>query len=615
MAKDNYIGVPRFVKRDLPEGFTQIEYIKPSGSEYLDTGIAGSETIKVEAGFIPSDTTTDQIMFGVRWGYADFSAGFYQSNFRGHARGSWFDIDPSTLGEEINIIATQDNFNVNGVDYSITGTQEITTNTLYIFNAPIISGTVSKGLSPCTYFKVYSDDVLVRDYIPCINSSGVVGMYDLVNSTFNIDAAGGTFTAGPSEFSRSLTNLLPTPSEWTLSDVTILTFEGYGETFSFNTGVTAMASCSLSTPEVGHLYYGRCVYMTDAGTAFSCGDGRFEYYYSDSTNGLMVFQTAVENDTAGTVITESKILSITEDISNGANWQFRNFIVNGTQRAYRAMPLLIDLSQAFGVGNEPTKEWCDKNIPYFLGTQEFTFSDLKSIGLARKNLKGYIGIGSVIVRDLPTDYSQVEYIESSGTQYIDTDFIPTTENIKVMLNFEYTADYSTHSLFGSQVGVNQQSMIIAYGNPSFYVGTSTGILSQSTSLNTKYNLICHANNGLLTVELNGNITSENYTGTLYKDGTLYLFGNNVGGSVEQMVSAKVYSCKIYDNEILVRDYVPCINSSNVPGLYDLVNDAFYSNAGSGTFSIGSICGGVARKIKKGYFGVNGVARQFWSADS
>ena len=29
---------------------------------------------------------------------------------------------------------------------------------------------------------------------------------------------------------------------------------------------------------------------------------------------------------------------------------------------------LIDLTETFGAGNEPTKEWCDKNIPYFDGT-------------------------------------------------------------------------------------------------------------------------------------------------------------------------------------------------------------------------------------------------------
>ena len=30
--------------------------------------------------------------------------------------------------------------------------------------------------------------------------------------------------------------------------------------------------------------------------------------------------------------------------------------------------MLIDLTEAFGIGKEPTKDWCDNNIPYFKDT-------------------------------------------------------------------------------------------------------------------------------------------------------------------------------------------------------------------------------------------------------
>jgi len=184
-----------------------------------------------------------------------------------------------------------------------------------------------------------------------------------------------------------LINLLPTPSQWSLSNVNVVHFEGYGETFQILTGGLSMAQCSLPAPIVGHKYYGRCSYMTDGG-GFSCADGRFEYYYSDAPNGLMVFQSAVNNDTSGKVIVESSIQSISEDITGGATmWTFRNFVVNGTQAVYRAHPLLIDLTAAFGSGNEPTKEWCDANIPNFIGTLDFNYGK----GIARKIVKVYIG--------------------------------------------------------------------------------------------------------------------------------------------------------------------------------------------------------------------------------
>ena len=49
---------------------------------------------------------------------------------------------------------------------------------------------------------------------------------------------------------------------------------------------------------------------------------------------------------------------------------------------------------------------------------------------------------------------------------------------------------------------------------------------------------------------------------------------------------KLYSCKIYDNSTLVRDFVPCVTSDGNIGLYELVDKKFYGNIGTGTF-IGS----------------------------
>jgi hypothetical protein len=80
-----------------------------------------------------------------------------------------------------------------------------------------------------------------------------------------------------------------------------------------------------------------------------------------------------------------------------------------------------------------------------------------------------------------------------------------------------------------------------------------------------------------------------------------------------MIKAKLYVCRIYDKFTLVRDFVPCKNSSGTIGLYDLVNNQFYSNAGSGTFTAGPVItdASTARKIKKAYIGIGGIARPCW----
>ena len=67
---------------------------------------------------------------------------------------------------------------------------------------------------------------------------------------------------------------------------------------------------------------------------------------------------------------------------------------------------------------------------------------------------------------------------------------------------------------------------------------------------------------------------------------IYLFANHIDNSVEQIASIKLYGCSIYDNDIMIRNFVPCKNPNGVVGLYDSVNSQFYQNAGSGTFTDG-----------------------------
>ena len=41
--------------------------------------------------------------------------------------------------------------------------------------------------------------------------------------------------------------------------------------------------------------------------------------------------------------------------------------------AYIDDAMLIDLTAAFGAGNEPTQEWCDTNIEYFAGNKTIQY--------------------------------------------------------------------------------------------------------------------------------------------------------------------------------------------------------------------------------------------------
>ena len=73
-------------------------------------------------------------------------------------------------------------------------------------------------------------------------------------------------------------------------------------------------------------------------------------------------------------------------------------------------------------------------------------------------------------------------------------------------------------------------------------------------------------------------------------GEIVLMGVGMGdGRVdERTFIGKTYYFKIYKNKKLIRHFIPCYRKSDgVIGLYDLVNDVFYTNSGTGEFEKGA----------------------------
>ena len=72
---------------------------------------------------------------------------------------------------------------------------------------------------------------------------------------------------------------------------------------------------------------------------------------------------------------------------------------------------------------------------------------------------------------------------------------------------------------------------------------------------------------------------------------IYLFTTNTAGEMGfNGGSLKIYTFKIWTNNTLVRDYIPCFRlSDGTVGLYDKVSDTFFENAGSGNFLKGEVC--------------------------
>ncbi len=174
------------------------------------------------------------------------------------------------------------------------------------------------------------------------------------------------------------------------------------------------------------------------------------------------------------------------------------------------------------------------------------------------------------------DYTQADYIESTGAQYIDTgvNISPTVTDWNVEMSTMWT-DTSTRQLMGYNAGAGGY---FGVSNSTNYEigGTKLSVTPSTTSYDTiKWGL----SNSKYTLSVNGIEKERTKDATA---GNIFLFNLTNNLSYGYACKAKMEYCKITVNGEIVRNFVPVVrNSDGKPGMYDLVTKRFYTNGASG----------------------------------
>ena len=188
------------------------------------------------------------------------------------------------------------------------------------------------------------------------------------------------------------------------------------------------------------------------------------------------------------------------------------------------------------------------------------------------------------------DYTQLEYIESTGTQYIDTGVAGDNDNLIISIKYNLLKFATYRGFFGNYVdeATNCWRFLQSAtdGDPFYhYISANTaasgGTLSVSLQKNVINTLVINKDetvaNGVAYPQKN------NAKGTA-NNSNLMLFTQRADGT--SCVTMLLYSFTIADGGAIVRDFVPCKTSDGEIGLWDKVNDRFYGSAGTGTFIAG-----------------------------
>lgn len=196
------------------------------------------------------------------------------------------------------------------------------------------------------------------------------------------------------------------------------------------------------------------------------------------------------------------------------------------------------------------------------------------------NLTYYAENDDIINRGLPFEtYQQLEYIESTGTQWINSGVIPEDTGYSAIIDY-----MPTYLEFNG--GVAREAWIFAqYADGR---GWRAGFDNVSRDTGNFY-----LNGGFtysqMSSPLNVRTIAKSSSNTMTSSEPMAFFGQTENGNVVYLENGhfRLYSAKIYHNGEIIRDFVPCMNkSTNKAGLYDMVSGVFFENSGTGDFSRG-----------------------------
>ena len=169
---------------------------------------------------------------------------------------------------------------------------------------------------------------------------------------------------------------------------------------------------------------------------------------------------------------------------------------------------------------------------------------------------------------LPNGYKRVGCVEADGNQQVDLNLImfetaPVDYGVQLIGYLDNTsAAYGTLLANLSETNPYPGTVIRKSNNTAFVQTRVNRVQSDITSTNKLF--------------------ATNYTGTESSafNCKTTLFGaiNTTNGNWWRFGKGRIYGCKIFINNTLVRNLIPCIeNATNIVGLYDVVNNVFYTS--------------------------------------
>ncbi len=195
---------------------------------------------------------------------------------------------------------------------------------------------------------------------------------------------------------------------------------------------------------------------------------------------------------------------------------------------------------------------------------------------------------------------QLEYLESSGTQYIDTK-ISCINGFRAIIDLSVLTQTSGYAeIVGCASDANHHCVFRSqnqHWSPCLHNDyTST---YNTFNFSEKYNIDVDFRNNTIKLTVNDKAleSGKGVSGT-YLTSSIFLFTANNGNGVPRDFAGtqRIYSAKIYDANKLVRDFVPVLDNNDTPCMYDVLSGTFFYTQSREDFIAGPIVGLVSTNL-------------------
>lgn len=574
-------------KSGLPLGYTLLDYIESTGTQYITSPITsvrnGTFYLDFQMVEVPSGFPT---VWGAMPASSDYKVVFGSGGQKlysqpGKDAGYVNTIDKDTNRHQATITTTENGETVVVDGQTFSNTFVITEdNTMPL---TFFARQRYDGVANYAKVKLYSawhknsNNELDFSVIPCKNPSGVLGLYDLVNNQFYDNDGTGDFVAGNP-----------------VDDLEIYA-DGTQEVVTDAVGNTASAEMLLAlstykdTQEIisGAITHNVGIKVYDGTENWMYAGGSDDGFYLERTEDIKANSVPMCTHFNGISYFSGDL-----QVRIGNSW--------GPMFRYTAMGTTVAnwtqfLADQYAAGTPvivvyPLATATTESVsPQVLTTEPITQTagSLSGLGITATESTATVPTPSrpldiccnngvlKTTAPLPQSYTELEYIESTGTQYISPLITYAADT-----TLRAVADMQFTSITGSQYFGIYASAYCGVNANNFVIG-GYGVTTADTNRHT--------------FDLYSNIGGTN-TITLKIDDATYTYSRdtNSGGfqilglNGTNLCAAKLYSVKLYKNDNLVFNGMPAKrNSDNVIGMYDTVSQTFFMNAGTGTFTAGS----------------------------